>query len=219
MITVHDKTVLDNIAQRALSSKETIYNSFETAEYCILNNIEGDFVECGVFAGAQIGAMCHALRKHNTSRTIHLFDSFEGIPMAGKHDIEIRGCIGQPTEEGALKTTGVSVCTVEQVKTHLKEWGYPEGWFKYYKGWFQDTVPVHAHSISKIALLRLDGDLYDSTKVCLDNLGHKVVFEGIFIIDDWALDGCRKAVEEYWNGKITEIKPIKNSTPIYWIKR
>lgn len=207
---------LNIFAQRALSTKETVYNSFGLAEDMILKNVEGDFVECGVFAGTQVAAMSHAIQKHNSKKKVHCFDSFEGIPMAGKHDIEIRGCIGKPTEEGALKTTGVSACSLEQVRAHLKEWGFPMEYFHFYKGWFQNTVP--SCNIDKIALLRLDGDLYESTKVCLEHLGPRVQKGGVIIIDDWALDGCQKAVREWW--KQHNISPVihtvPNSTPVYF---
>lgn len=221
MISVHDRAVLMNIAGRALSTRETIINSFEMAEYCIVNNIPGDFVECGVFAGAQVACMAYAIQKYKSNKKIHLFDSFEGIPMAGKNDICIRGCIGEPSVEGALKTTGISSCSVEQVKQHMREWNFPESMFVYYKGWFQDVLPNLPNNVlPEIALLRLDGDLYDSTKCCLDNLGYSVTKGGVFIIDDWALDGCRQAVEEYWKKEAIQpkYKTVENSTPIYWMK-
>ena len=64
------------------------------------------------------------------------------------------------------------------------------------KGWFSDTVPHHPNQ--PIALLRLDGDWYDSTMVCLQNLYPKVVTGGIIIIDDYySWDGCSKAVHDY----------------------
>lgn len=199
MMTEKDRMRLDGFALRALSTLQTVYNSFLMAEYCILNDIQGDFVECGVFAGTQIAAMAYALEKHNQKRTIHLFDSFEGIPQAGPEDDRtITDCIGKGTGKGELISTGVSVCSVEQVQAHMKQWGFADYSMVYHKGWFQNTVPASVSNISSIAILRLDGDLYESTKVCLEHLHPLVVKNGIVIIDDYALHGCKKAVHEYW---------------------
>jgi hypothetical protein len=88
------------------------------------------------------------------------------------------------------------------------------------KGWFQDTLPVWQNKIPDIAILRLDGDWYESTRICMETLYSKLVSGGICIIDDYGYNsGCRKAVHEYLDkhkenplmGKIEYLR--------YWIKR
>jgi len=64
--------------------------------------------------------------------------------------------------------------------------------------WFQDTVPEAAPKIGSIALLRLEGDLYDSTLICLRNLYPLVIKGGFVIIDDWGMVGCRRACQDYF---------------------
>lgn len=163
-----------------------------------VSNLPGVIVECGVANGAQVGIMAKAL--NNPSRAFHLFDSFEGIPMAGPKDADQPG-IGafqhdpNVPEEDRLVSSGVSVASVEKVRANLSAWGSP-GTFQYHKGWFQHTLPA-LMDFPPIALLRLDGDLYESTMVCLEHLYPKVVPGGIIIIDDYGLIGCRKAVHEY----------------------
>ena len=67
-----------------------------------------------------------------------------------------------------------------------------------HQGWFQDTVPRDAAAVGPIALLRLDGDWYDSTKVCLEGLYPSVVKYGSIVVDDYGhFEGCRKAVDEF----------------------
>jgi hypothetical protein len=94
-----------------------------------------------------------------------------------------------------------------------------------FKGWFETVLP----SISipdGISLLRLDGDLYNSTYVCLKYLYPKVIEGGLIIIDDWALPGCRQAVFDYFFNERGKIEPPKetkfitdeNSTVAYWTK-
>lgn len=164
-------------------------------------NIGGAIVECGVAQGAQIGAMALALKHAGQVRDIHLFDSFEGIPMAGPKDAEQPG-IGAPVHdvnapiESRLVSSGVSIGAIEQVKANIASWGIPHR-YHYHEGWFQHTLPSDAKGVGPIALLRLDGDLYESTRCCLEHLYEQVVPGGLVIIDDYALAGCRLAVEEF----------------------
>ncbi len=189
---------LARFGQRALSFPVTVINSYILAKKCIDKGIEGDFVECGVFAGTQIAAMALANQNSGMKKKIHLFDSFIGIPQAGPNDDEtITSCIGKGGGKGSLATTGISVCSVKAVQGHMREWGINSNQLLYHIGWFQDVVPLAAKKIKKIAILRLDGDLYESTKVCLNYLHPLVPKNGYVIIDDYALTGCRKAVDEY----------------------
>ena len=192
------KRKLSIYGRAALSTPQTVHNSYLLAKRCVEENVKGDFVECGVFAGTQIAAMAWANQQAGMKKKIHLFDSFEGIPQAGPNDDEtITSCIGEGDGKGALVSTGVSVCSIEAVQGHMKAWGINPEQLVYHKGWFQNTVSKT--SIHKISLLRLDGDLYESTKVCLQCL-HPLVSEGGYVvIDDYALTGCRKAVDEYHN--------------------
>ncbi len=76
--------------------------------------------------------------------------------------------------------------------------GYNKDYLHYHKGRFQVTLPNVINDISRIAILRLDGDLYASTKVCLEYLYNKVVPGGFVIIDDYGCyEGCKKAVDEF----------------------
>ena len=194
---------LEIIAARALSTVETLRATYGLAKMLIQQHIPGDFVECGVFAGSQVAAMAKAIvDTGETGRKIHLFDSFVGIPKAGPKDNVIRPLVGGT--DGELVTSGVSVCSSADVQAHMTDWGVPEGLLVYHEGWFQNTVP--AAQIGPIALLRLDADLYESTLVCLNHLHPKVVKGGWCIADDYVLDGCREAVNQFLGG-----------SPIYWV--
>jgi hypothetical protein len=167
----------------------------------INKKIAGDFVECGVAAGAQIMAMSLANIHKSGNRTIWAFDSFEGIPMAGEFD-DVQVGIGEikhdkfaPLEE-RLVSSGITVHSMENVQETFKRYNLPLDNVNFVKGWFQHTVPVN--EVEEISILRLDGDLYESTLVCLQHLYPKVVTGGAVIIDDYALTGCRLAVEHYF---------------------
>jgi Macrocin-O-methyltransferase (TylF). len=87
-----------------------------------------------------------------------------------------------------------------------------------HQGWFQDTLPEQAPD--QIALLRLDGDLYDSTFVCLNALYPKIASGGAVTADDYILVGCRQAIIDYFDGQeppgIAEIADSNGEH--FWLK-
>lgn len=211
--------ILDRIATMAYSTNETVYNSFALAKTMEDSLIHGDFVECGVGAGAQIMAMRVAAPK----RVIWGFDSFEGIPLAGENDDEQPG-IGKimhdktMTLEKRLVSSGVTVHSKENVIKNFEQLKIPIGNTVLVKGWFQHTL--YLYNI-KIALLRLDGDLYESTMIALQEFYPKVVTGGVIIVDDYALSGCRKAVKDYFSDKEFPkniVSVAGSGGVVYWFK-
>lgn len=190
------------------STWQTIEITYQCAKYVINNDIEGDFVECGVAAGNNLAAMCVA------GRHGYGFDSFEGIPYAGARDYEQPG-IGDvdKTKIGLLESSGVTSHSFEDVEKNFEKWGLDN--YTLIKGWFQDTVPLF-DAPNGISLLRLDGDLYDSTIIPLKYLYPQLAKGGILIIDDWNLQGCREAVYDYFKGKLPRC--IFNNGITYWQK-
>lgn len=185
---------------------------WEHVDYCEKNKIAGSFVECGTWKGGAVGFMALANMKYsNERRHLHLFDAFTEIcepnpDVDGERAVnEMKPFLKDKKITGALEPVkGVydskgGPGTLEENK-HLLEKiiKYPAGYLHYHVGWFQDTLPVSANQVGKIAILRLDGDYYDSTKVCLEHLYKYVVTGGVIIIDDYgAYDGCKKAVDEF----------------------
>lgn len=199
---------LENIGAAALSSKETLRATYDIATLAIKNGIPGDFCECGVFGGTQAAAMAlaiidkycigegHALAA-GVPRRVHLFDSFEGIPEPGPHDLEFLA---------EKHPAGLSACSREAVQSNMRQWGIPDELLVYHAGWFTETLGpaksvFHTSQLKQIAVLRLDGDLYESTLTCLKSLYPLLSPGGWCIIDDYALSGCRKACDEYFVGR------------------
>jgi O-methyltransferase len=197
----------------AYSTRETIENTKHFAMLVVETGVLGSLVECGVGAGSQIGAMRDAI---GTARTIYGFDSFEGIPLASDEDDQQPGMTEKPvvkytTERDLLKTSGITAHSLHDVRNSLSRWFHGSvSSIVLVKGWFQDTLPTHVPIFEKekIALLRLDGDLYYSTKVSLEVLFPHLSSGGILIIDDWVLAGCRKACEDYFTDH-----PVRQLTP------
>lgn len=184
------------------SSEEVLMFTYKMSIDILEKDIKGDFIECGVAAGSQIGAMQQAMLDKQISRTIWGFDSFEGIPFAGINDTEQPG-IGEIdiNKIGVLETTSIASYSQEDVLKNFQLWNLSTNNLKLIKGWFENTIEPTSKEIKEIAMLRLDGDLYSSTYVCLEHLFEKVVSGGIIIIDDWNLTGCQKAVKKFIDGR------------------
>src|SRR5258707_5490017 len=125
-------------------------------------------------------------------RQIHLFDSFEGLPLAK----EIDGKEALAWQANVHSPEYYNNCAADEsfVKEAMKLAGSLN--YKIYKGWFEVTLSTYPKN--SISILRLDGDWYDSIKSCLEHLYPVVVSGGIIILDDYySWDGCSKAVHDY----------------------
>ena len=170
------------------------HKRLDNIEHCIetvlKDEIEGDIIETGVWRG---GAMMFAkavLNKHSASdRSVWCADSFEGLPKQYGRDSEIRA---DPDLAGNTHL-GVSQPDVE---ANFRRFDLLDENVKFVKGWFSDTL--HKTPIEKVAVLRLDGDLYESTMDALDALYPKVSNGGFVIVDDYgSWKGCSAAVDEF----------------------
>lgn len=194
------------IDQSAFSTVNGLKHSYLCAQEVERSGISGCFVECGTASGVQVAMMDRALQDMGRTRQFHVFDSFQGIPMSGPMDDEQPGYPEGPTHDinapisERLVSSGIASVSRDQVEANLKAWVVKSKVFLH-EGWFQDVLPqwITSHSmfVPGIALLRLDGDLYESTKVCLEYLYPHVVPGGLVIIDDYGYAGCKAAVHEY----------------------
>ncbi|NCW27034.1 MAG: hypothetical protein EBV83_01850 [Verrucomicrobia bacterium] len=190
-------------------------------------NVQGDLVEAGTWRGGAAGLMALAASSvpGSVRRKIHLFDSFQGIPEPDrKHDPVdwIVNDMKLPESEALGRLRGIKALEAprEDLEKVLFEiCAYPREKVAIYEGWFQETVPLAARNIDTISILRLDGDLYASTKVCLEHLYPKLVSGGFLIIDDWCLAGARQAVTEYLEKqKHKPFRSLADGTVCYFIK-
>src|ERR1051325_1289209 len=195
ILKIHTHTML---------SYERLVTLYQQAVFCEQNGIAGSFVECGTWKGGAVGLMALANLNHGSRRRhIHLFDSFEGIPepdqaVDGKVAVDEAIKVGGRAD-GKLVALPWLVGSLETNKELLEQTvGYDPAYLHYHQGWFQDTVPRDAAGTGAIAVLRLDGDWYASTKVCLEHLYDRGTSGGFLIIDDYGcLEGCGKATDEF----------------------
>lgn len=154
-------------------------------------DIPGAVIECGVWRGGMAAGIAKTM---GPGRHYVLFDSFEGLPPAK----EVDGPAAIAWQRDTTSPEYFDNCKADlgAARSAMLAAGISQPDLR--KGWFEDTVPQFAATGTPIALLRLDGDWYDSTLICLNSLFPLVVPEGIIIIDDYGTwDGCTRAVHDY----------------------
>ncbi len=196
------RSVYGKVAGHTMTSPERIYSLMEAVKYIERNKIEGDIVECGVWRGGSMMAVAETLKAcNNSSRTLYLYDTFEGMPPPTEHDTTYSGeKAGKLLEKDSDKEKNLvwAYSSMETVREGMQSTGYPENKIKYVKGKVEDTIRGD-HLPSKIALLRLDTDWYESTYHEMIHLFPLLVTGGILILDDYGhWQGARKAVDEYF---------------------
>jgi O-methyltransferase len=174
----------------------------EQVRHCEENNIPGDYVELGTWQGGCLGIMALSnLTWGRERRTIHGFDSFEGIPLPRRDKDDMQWAaimnIKEDDCDGRLENCNCLVGARAALDELITKIAYPVDHVRVHQGWFQNTVPL-ATDIEKIAILRIDGDLYESYMVALDHLYDRVQPGGFVIFDDWGIEGCRNAVNEFF---------------------
>lgn len=166
----------------------------DNIQYCVesvlSDNINGDLIETGVWRGGSCIFMRGILKAYEVSdRNVWVADSFEGLP---KPNIE-----KSPADKGDKhhKYSQLAI-SLEQVARNFEDYNLLDDQVKFLKGWFKDTLPNAP--IEKLAVCRLDGDMYESTMDALRALYPKVTVGGYIIVDDYgAIEGCRKAIHDY----------------------
>lgn len=190
---------------------ERMKNVRECIEAVLRDAVPGDLIETGVWRGGATIFMRAVLKAHgDDTRTVWVADSFHGLPPPNPHDY--------PADVGDRHHTATGLRVgVDAVKENFRRYGLLDDRVKFLEGWFKDTLP--AAPIDRLAVLRLDGDMYESTMQALDALYPRLSPGGYCIIDDYALHGCRAAVDEYRERHgISEPLITIDWTGVYWRK-
>ncbi len=183
-------------------------NIQEAIKTVIAETIPGDWLETGVWrGGASIFARACLAAYGDTSRTVWLADSFQGLPKPSL-----------PQDDGdTLWSAEMLAVSLQTVRRNFETYGLLDDRVKFLPGWFADTLP--SAPIEQLAVLRLDGDMYESTMDALV-VYPKVSKGGYVIVDDYnAVKGCRLAVEDFRaaNGITAALVPIDREA-VYWRK-
>ncbi len=191
---------------------ERLYNVYNLSEEIEKNKIIGSFVECGVWKGGAAAIMAYVANKYKSGRAIWLFDSFEGLPAPKDIDgVKARKCYEEDR----------NLSSVDDVKSlFFQKFHFDKNNINIIKGWFDKTLLMYREKIGPIAILRLDGDWYESTKTCLENLYDSVISGGYVIIDDYGCwEGCKIAVNEFLAKRGIKVNLIKIDKSGYYFQK
>jgi len=192
--------IIDRVRAHTMTSPERLFALIQAVRHVEAASIQGDIVECGVWrGGSMMAAALTLLQCSDAQRSLHLFDTFEGMSPPTEFDVAVDGqhaskLLSKP--RSADPESPWCYAGLDDVRGAMSSTGYPSARINYVQGRVEDTIPGNAPA--KIALLRLDTDWYQSTRHELEHLYPLLSPGGVLVIDDyghWA--GCRKAVDEY----------------------
>jgi hypothetical protein len=194
---------------------------FDNMQFCIADvvaaNVQGDLIETGVWRGGATIFMRAILKALGiTDRMVWVADSFEGLPEPDPHKFPVEA----KTHHGAVMTKAYNhfAASLDEVQSNFTAYGVLDGQVRFLKGWFKDTLP--GAPIGRLAIMRLDGDYYESTMDALTNLYDKLSIGGYAIIDDYGEDSwtyCRKAVDDFRRARGIEEPMIRvDSKCFFW---
>ena len=194
-----------------MTSKERMYALYKSTQYIINSKIPGDFVECGVWKGGSAMIMALSLLKMNeTKRKIYLYDTFKGMTKPTEKDIrtlDSAPIINIWRKYQKKNHNKWYFSCIGEVKKNMLSTGYPLEKLIFVRGKVEDTIPNTMPS--KIAILRLDTDWYESTYHELKYLFPLISCGGVIIIDDYGnFAGQKEAVNKYF--KKNNIKILLN---------
>ena len=193
------KSIVQTARSFTMTSVERMVALIDATAYVADRGIPGDIAECGVWRGGSMMAVALTLlARGDDSRSLYLYDTFEGMsaPTAGDKDLQ-----GVPAAERLAadsKGMGIWCCaSIEDVGANLRSTGYPADRIHLIKGKVEDTIPRMLPT--RLSLLRLDTDWYESTRHELRHLYPIVQAGGIVILDDYGhWQGARRAVDEFF---------------------
>ena len=176
------------------------------------DDVPGDLLEAGVWrGGASIYMRAALIAYGDPTRDVWLADSFSGLP---EPNLE-----AYPQDRGMmLHTSPYLIATRDQVQENFRRYGLLDEHVHFVEGWFKDTL--HLVPVDRLALLRIDGDMYESTTQALEALYDKVSPGGFVVVDDYnAFTQCREATDTFRGARgIDDPLVTIDWTGVYWRK-
>lgn len=204
-VTEREWQIYSKVQPLTMLSLERILANIRAVDHVIANKVPGDIVECGVWRGGS--SMSMALALQGERRNLWMYDTYQGMTDATEADLSHDGLKASELLEAAKdreiaeQSLVRAFASLENVQRNMLSTGYPAELVKFIKGPVEQTIPQEVPQ--QIALLRIDTDWYESTRHELVHLYPRLSTGGILIIDDYGhWQGARKAVDEYFEGKL-----------------
>jgi O-methyltransferase len=194
------KEIIRAVRPWTMTGADKIYALIQAVRYVARHEVPGDVVECGVWRGGSMQAVARTLlAAGDTSRDLHLFDTYEGMPPPSDRDVrrsDDRTADELLAAESPEESKVWAVATLDDVKDGFSRVPYPADRVHFVKGKVEDTIPTHAPE--RISILRLDTDWYESTRHELEHLYPRLSPGGVLLLDDYGYwEGAREAVDEF----------------------
>ena len=195
-------------SQYTMTSHERVFSLMQSIEFVKKNNVDGDFVECGVWKGGNLILFQKYIEKYELDKKIYAYDTFEGMSepedvdktFSGESSIYLLEKL-KKKKVNRKENILIAECSLEDVKKNFKLHCGEQNLICV-KGPVENTLDNLENIPKKISLLRLDTDWYSSTKKELEILFPLLEKNGILIIDDYGYwQGARKAVDEFFKDK------------------
>jgi hypothetical protein len=186
----------------------------DSLEQCLdsvrVDQVPGDLIETGVWRGGACIFMRGYLEAYAMrGRRVWVADSFQGLPKPT-----------HPADEAYDYSREVApyfAISLDEVKENFRRYDLLDDRVVFLEGWFKDTLPLA--SVQELALIRLDGDLYESTMEALTNLYHRLSSGGFVIVDDYIVEPCAKAIHEFRVSRsISDALVPIDAQSVYWRK-
>jgi O-methyltransferase len=171
------------IKEHTVVSADRVYVLLNFARHS--RNLDGDFVECGVFRGGTALLLAGVLK--DTGKKLHLFDSFKGLPK------------GNPQHDNYWQEGSFCNESLESVQKLLKEY---QSFITFHPGWIPDTFAALPEK--RYAFVSVDVDLYQPALDCCAYFYPRLTPGGVMVFDDYGFPACRgekDAVDEYFSEK------------------
>jgi len=199
-----EQEIVSHIQKNKLSmvSQERLWATLMACKHVINNNIDGDFVECGVWRGGNSLLAASIFRMYGSDKRVYLFDTFAGMTEPTEEDKRIfkeQSVMDVFKESQRGSYNDWCYASIEDVQNSFLQSGLLTEGVRFIKGDVGQTLEVSDNIPEKISVLRLDTDFYESTKKELEVLYPRLSVGGVLIIDDygtWA--GSKKATDEYF---------------------
>jgi O-methyltransferase len=204
------------------SSDERLFANIMACRYVAERKIAGDFVECGVWRGGNSILAADVFRSLACGRSVWLFDTFAGMSEPTAADVNFRGEPADVKFRLSRRAEHNDWCysPVEEVKANFANVGLLTEQVRFIKGDVAQTLSGAGELPETIAVLRLDTDWYESTKMELEALYPRLTPGGVLILDDYGhWGGARKAVDEYFAARERPFLQYIDETARIGVKR
>jgi hypothetical protein len=199
--------------QLSMSSLAGLFSTVTAAKYVAENQIDGDFVECGVWRGGNSIIAAEIFKRYSLDKRVFLFDTFKGMTEPTKDDRNIE--FDQPAMEAYVRQqekTHNSWCfaPLDEVQDNFRRRNLLDSNVVFVEGPVEQTL-LRTDGPPRISFLRLDTDWYESTKLELEILYPSLAKGGVLVIDDYGYwSGSKKATDEYFSGEVP--RPLFHAT-------